>query len=52
MVFFMVVFFMTGVFSLFMGFLAEIVIRGFHARHDRPTYYIRETVGAAPSEPS
>lgn len=51
MVFFMVVFVMTGVFSLFMGFLAEIVIRGFHARHDRPTYYVRETVGGEPPEP-
>jgi glycosyltransferase involved in cell wall biosynthesis len=45
MVFFMVVFLITGVFSLFIGFLAEIVIHGFHARQDRPTYYVRETVG-------
>ena len=50
MVFFMVVFFMTGVFSLFMGLLAEMVIRGFHAGHDRPTYYVRETVGAEAPE--
>ena len=45
LVFFMVVFFLTGVFSLFIGFLAEIVIRGFHETQRRPTYYVRETVG-------
>jgi len=45
MVFFMVVFFLTGIFSLFIGFLAEIVIRGFHETQRRPTYYVRETVG-------
>jgi glycosyltransferase involved in cell wall biosynthesis len=46
LVFFMVVFFLTGIFSLFIGFLAEIVIRGFHETQRRPTYYVRETVGA------
>jgi glycosyltransferase involved in cell wall biosynthesis len=45
LVFFMVVFFLTGVFSIFIGFLAEIVIRGFHETQRRPTYYVRETVG-------
>ena len=44
MVFLMVLFIMTGVFSLFIGFLAEIVIRGFHETQRKPTYYIRETV--------
>ena len=48
MVFFMVVFFLTGIFSLFIGFLAEIVIRGFHETQRRPTYYVRETVGFRP----
>jgi len=45
MVFLMVIFFLTGVFSLFIGFLAEIVIRGFHDTLRKPTYYVRETVG-------
>src|SRR5215467_4146836 len=44
MVFLMVLFIMTGVFSLFIGFLAETVIRGFHETQRKPTYYIRETV--------
>ncbi|MBI1847618.1 MAG: glycosyltransferase family 2 protein [Candidatus Rokubacteria bacterium] len=47
LVFFMVVFFLTGVFSLFIGLLAEIVIRGFHETQRKPTYYVRETVGVA-----
>jgi len=45
MVFLMVIFFLTGVFSLFIGFLAEIVIRGFHHTQRKPTYHVRETVG-------
>ncbi len=45
MVFLMVTFFLTGVFSLFIGFLAEIVIRGFYDTHRKATYYVRETVG-------
>jgi glycosyltransferase involved in cell wall biosynthesis len=45
MVFFMLMFFLTGVFSLFFGFLAEIVIRGFYDTQRKPTYYVRETVG-------
>ena len=44
MVFLMVLFVMTGVFSLFIGFLAETVIRGFHETQRKPTYYIREIV--------
>ena len=31
--------------SLFIGFLADIVIRGFYDTQRKPTYYIRETVG-------
>jgi glycosyltransferase involved in cell wall biosynthesis len=49
LVFFMVVFFLTGIFSLFIGFVAEIVIRGFHETQRRPTYYVRETVGGEPA---
>ena len=45
MIFMMVIFFLTGVASLFIGFLAEIVIRGFYDTQRKPTYYIRETVG-------
>ena len=44
MVFLMVLFVMTGVFSLLIGFLAETVIRGFHETQRKPTYYIREIV--------
>ena len=50
MVFLMVIFFLTGVFSLFIGFLAEIVIRGFYDTQRKPTYYVRETMGADPEE--
>jgi glycosyltransferase involved in cell wall biosynthesis len=50
MVFLMVIFFLTGVFSLFIGFLAEIVIRGFYDTQRKPAYYIRETVGVEPAE--
>jgi glycosyltransferase involved in cell wall biosynthesis len=50
LVFMMVVFFLTGVLSLFIGFLAEIVIRGFYDTQRRPTYYVRETVGVEPPE--
>jgi glycosyltransferase involved in cell wall biosynthesis len=51
MVFFMVVFVLTGLMSLFIGFLAEIVIRGFYETQQKPTYYVRETVGLEPVEP-
>lgn len=50
LVFFMVVFFLAGIFSLFMGFLAEIMIRGFHETQRKPAYYVRETVGLERSE--
>ncbi len=45
LVFLMVLFFITGVLSLFIGFLAEIVIRGFYDTQRKPTFYVRETVG-------
>ena len=48
LVFLMVIFFLTGVFSLFIGFLAEIVIRGFYDTQRKPTYYVREMIGADP----
>jgi hypothetical protein len=41
----MVLFVITGILSLFIGFLADIVIRGFYDTQRKPTYYIRETVG-------
>jgi glycosyltransferase involved in cell wall biosynthesis len=50
LVFLMVIFFLTGVFSLFIGFLAEIVIRGFYDTRRKPTYYVRETVGVDPAD--
>jgi len=45
LLFLMVVFFLAGILSIFIGFLAEIVIRGFYETQRRPTYYVRETVG-------
>lgn len=45
LIFIMVLFFITGVLSLFIGFLAEIVIHGFYDLQRKPTYYVRETVG-------
>jgi glycosyltransferase involved in cell wall biosynthesis len=45
LVFLMLLFFITGILSLFIGFLAEIVIRGFYETQHKPTYYVRETVG-------
>ncbi|MGH7275932.1 MAG: glycosyltransferase family 2 protein [Candidatus Rokuibacteriota bacterium] len=45
LVFLMVLFVITGVLSLFIGFLAEIVIRGFYDTQRKPTYYVRETLG-------
>jgi len=48
LIFLMVLFFITGVLSLFIGFLAEIVIRGFFDTQHKPTYYVRDTVGVDP----
>lgn len=45
LVFLMVVLFLTGVLSIFIGFLAEITIRGFYDSQRRPTYHIRDTIG-------
>jgi glycosyltransferase involved in cell wall biosynthesis len=45
MVFLMVVFFLTGVLSILIGFLADIVIRGFYETQRKAAYYVRETDG-------
>jgi glycosyltransferase involved in cell wall biosynthesis len=45
MVFLMVVLFLTGVLSVLIGFLADIVIRGFYETQRKPAYYVRETDG-------
>lgn len=45
MVFIMVIFFLTGVLSILIGFLADIVIRGFYDTQRRPAFYVRETDG-------
>ncbi len=49
LVFLMVLLLITGVLSLFMGLLAEMVNRGFYETQRKPTYYVRETIG--PDEP-
>jgi glycosyltransferase involved in cell wall biosynthesis len=45
MVFLMVVLFLTGVLSILIGFLADIVIRGFYETQRKAAYYVRETDG-------
>ncbi|HXU89276.1 MAG TPA: glycosyltransferase family 2 protein [Methylomirabilota bacterium] len=45
MVFLMVVCFLTGVLSVLIGFLADIVIRGFYETQRKAAYYVRETDG-------
>ena len=45
LVFLMVLFSITGILSLFIGFLADIIIRGFYDPKRKRTYYVRETVG-------
>ena len=45
LVFLMVLFSITGILSLFIGFLADIIIRGFYDPKRKPTYYVRESVG-------
>ena len=45
LVFLMVLFSITGTLSLFIGFLADIIIRGFYDPQRKPTYYVRDTVG-------
>ena len=45
MVFLMVVFFLTAVLSVLIGFLADIVIRGFYETQRKRAYYVRETDG-------
>jgi glycosyltransferase involved in cell wall biosynthesis len=45
MVFLMVVLFLTGVLSVLIGFLADIVIRGFYETQRKAAYYVRDTDG-------
>jgi glycosyltransferase involved in cell wall biosynthesis len=45
LVFLMVVLFVTGVLSVLIGFLADIVIRGFYETQRKAAYYVRETDG-------
>ena len=45
MVFLMTVLFLTGVLSVLIGFLADIVIRGFYETQRKAAYYVRETDG-------
>jgi glycosyltransferase involved in cell wall biosynthesis len=45
LLFIMVIFFLTGVLSILIGFLADIVIRGFYDTQRRPAFYVRETDG-------
>jgi len=45
MAFLVIVFVFTGVLSVFIGFLADIVIRGFYETQRRPAFYVRETDG-------
>jgi hypothetical protein len=45
LVFVMMLCLITGTLSLFIGFLAEIVIRGFYDTQRKPAYFVRETAG-------
>src|SRR5205807_1627127 len=45
LVFVMMLLLITGTLSLFIGFLAEIVIRGFYDTQRKPTYYVRAMAG-------
>jgi len=45
----MVLFSITGIFSLFIGFLADIVIRGFYDTQRSPRYLRREDGGRRPA---
>jgi glycosyltransferase involved in cell wall biosynthesis len=46
LMFMMVVFFLTGVLSILIGFLAEMVVRGFYETQRKPSYFVREVVEA------
>jgi peptidoglycan biosynthesis protein MviN/MurJ (putative lipid II flippase) len=43
--FHMVLFVLTGIMSVFIGFLADILIRGLYETHRTPAFYVRETNG-------
>ena len=50
LVFFMTMFILTGILSIFMGFLAEIVIRGLYETQRKPAFYVRDVEGQDRSE--
>lgn len=48
LIFLAVILFITGMLSIFVGLLAEIIIRGQHEAQGRPTYRVRELVRIDP----
>ncbi len=50
LIFLMVIFFLVGVLAIFIGFLAEIVIRGLYETQRKPAFYVREVQGPERSE--
>ena len=50
LIFFMVIFFLVGVLSILIGFLAEIVIRGLYETQRKAAFYVREVEGPGRSE--
>ena len=45
LIFLMVIFFLVGVLAIFIGFLAEIVIRGLYETQRKPAFYVRDVEG-------
>ncbi len=45
LIFLMVIFFVVGVLAIFIGFLAEIVIRGLYETQRKPAFYVRDVEG-------
>jgi hypothetical protein len=41
----MVLFAITGILSIFIGFLADLLIRSVYETQRKPAYYVRETDG-------
>jgi hypothetical protein len=50
MVFFMVIFFVVGFLSIFVGLLAELVLRTSHEAQKRPPYHIKSTTNIRTTE--
>ena len=50
LIFLMVIFFLVGVLAIFIGFLAEIVIRGLYETQRKPAFYVRDVEGPDRSE--